>query len=51
MDPKDRSRSALLVVIVCMILLALLAYLLPGTLAAFMFPGISRVGAALPVAS
>ena len=32
-------------VIIFMMVLAVLSYILPGTLAAYLFPGISRVGA------
>ena len=39
------ARQLIAGAIICMIVLALLSYLLPATLAAYMFPGLSRVSA------
>ena len=45
MKAEQKSRSLLGAVIVAMIVLAILSYVLPGTLAAYLFPGISRMSA------
>ncbi len=39
------SRQVITGVIICMVVLALLSYLLPATLAAYFFPGLSRISA------
>ncbi|MCP5081617.1 MAG: sorbosone dehydrogenase family protein [Alphaproteobacteria bacterium] len=45
MKPDQKARSVIGAVIVGMMVLALLSYVLPGTLAAYLFPGIARVSA------
>lgn len=45
MKPETKARSILAAVIIATMILAVVSYLLPGTLAAYMFPGISKVNA------
>jgi len=46
MNLDRNARPILAGVIVIMVVLAVLSYVLPGTLSAYLFPGISNVGAA-----
>lgn len=45
MKPDTNARAILAAVIIATLILAALSYLLPGTLAAYLFPGISRINA------
>lgn len=48
MKPNHRSSPVIAWVVFLMLVLAVLSYLLPGTLAAYMFPGIARISAVEP---